>query len=73
MSEDAATERRVARRLDELRATARYDRERRDLYRAKVLGPRASSPARMQELERVCALSRSRLRRAEREASDADA
>jgi hypothetical protein len=62
----------VARRLDELRATARYDRERRDLYRAKVLGPRPTSPARLEALTRACALSETRLRRAEREASDAD-
>lgn len=65
------TDRGVARRLDELRATARYDRERRDLYFAKVLGPRPTRPARLEELERACALSQSRLRRAEREARDA--
>ena len=65
-------ERRVAQRLDELRATARYDRERRDLYHAKVLGPRPTSPARLEELQRICVLSESRLRRAEREAKDAD-
>ena len=62
-------ERGLARRLDELRATARYDRERRDIYRAKVLGPRPTSPARLEALTRACALSESRLRRAEREAS----
>ncbi len=62
----------IAHRLEELRAAARYARERRDLYRAKVLGPRPASPARLEELERVCALSQSRLRRAEREASDTD-
>ena len=55
------------RQLDELRTVARYHRERRDLYRAKVLGPRATSPVRLEELERVSALSDSRLRRAERE------
>lgn len=65
-------ERGVARRLEELRATARYDRERRDLYLAKVLGPRPSSPARLEELRRIAALSASRLRRAER-LSDRDA
>jgi hypothetical protein len=63
-------ERGVARRLEELRATARYDRERRDLYRAKVLGPRATSPVRLEELRRVADLSASRLRRAELEAGD---
>jgi hypothetical protein len=66
-----SVERRGDRWLEELRATARYDRERRDLYRAKVLGPRPSSPARLEELQRIAALSESRLRRAEREASGA--
>lgn len=60
-------ERGVARRLEELRATARYDRERHEVYRAKVLGPRPTSPARLEELQRISALSESRLRRAERE------
>jgi hypothetical protein len=39
------------RRLDELRAQARYHRERRDLYRAKMHGPRPTSSARLRELE----------------------
>jgi hypothetical protein len=51
--------------LEELRATARYDRERRDVYRAKVMGPRPTSPARLEALTRACDLSESRLRRAE--------
>lgn len=63
-------ERGVARRLEELRATARYDRERRDLYRAKVHGARPTRPERLEELQRAAALSESRLRRAEREAAD---
>jgi uncharacterized coiled-coil DUF342 family protein len=54
------------RRLDELRAEARYHRERRDLYRAKMHGPRPTSSARLRELERACAFSELRLRRAER-------
>ena len=54
-------------RLDELRVDARYHRERRDLYRAKMHGPRPTSPGRLRELERACALSDSRLRRAEDE------
>jgi len=54
-------------RLDELRVDARYHRERRDLYRAKMHGPRPTSPGRMRELERAFALSESRLRRAEDE------
>jgi hypothetical protein len=59
----------ITRRLEELRATARYDRERRDLYRAKTMGPRPTSPARLEDLQRISALSESRLRRAEREAA----
>jgi hypothetical protein len=55
------------RRLEELRMDARYQRERRDLYRAKMHGPRPTSPVRLRELERACALSESRLRRAEQE------
>jgi hypothetical protein len=54
-----------------LRAEANYLRERRDLYRAKVYGPRPSSLARLRELEREYELAESRLRRAEREAADA--
>ena len=55
------------RRLEELRVDARYHRERRDLYRAKMYGPRPTSPVHMKELERACALSESRLRRADQE------
>jgi hypothetical protein len=54
-------------RLDDLRAEVRYHRERRDLYRAKVYGPRPTSPARLKELERAYALSSSRLRRLQRD------
>jgi hypothetical protein len=52
-------------RLEELKADVRYRRERRDLYRAKMHGPRPTSPGLLRELERACALSESRLRRAE--------
>jgi hypothetical protein len=55
------------RSLDELRVDARYHRERRDLYRAKMHGPRPTSSVRLRELERAFALSDSRLRRAEQE------
>jgi hypothetical protein len=54
-------------RLDELRIDASYHRQRRDLYRAKMHGPRPTSPAQMRELERVFALSEGLLRRAEHE------
>ena len=53
--------------LDELRVDARYHRERRDLYRAKMHGPRPTSPVQLRELERSCILSEARLRRAEQE------
>ena len=53
-------------RLEELKTDVRYHRERRDLYRAKMHGPRPTSPGRLRELERACTLSESRLRRAER-------
>ena len=55
------------RRLEELRVDARYHRERRDRYRAKMYGPRPASLVHLKELERVCVLSESRLRRAEQE------
>jgi hypothetical protein len=55
------------RRLDELNADARYHRDRRDRYRAKMYGPRPASLVHLKELERVCVLSESRLRRAEQE------
>jgi len=42
------------RRLEELRADARHHRERRDLYRAKIQGPRPASAVRLRELERAC-------------------
>jgi hypothetical protein len=56
-----------SRRLDELRAEARDHRERRDVYRAKVYGPWATSPFRLRELERACVFAEARVRRAEQE------
>jgi hypothetical protein len=55
----------VTRHLEQLRAEAAHQRRRRDLYRAKVYGPRATSNARLEELERAVELAESRLRRAE--------
>jgi hypothetical protein len=52
--------------LEQLRAEAAHQRRRRDLYKAKVYGPRATSNARLEELERALELAESRLRRAER-------
>ena len=50
--------------LEQLRAEAAYRRQRLELYRAKVYGPRATSAARLTELEREYELATSRLRRA---------
>jgi hypothetical protein len=50
--------------LDQLRAEAAYRRQRFDLYRAKVYGPRATSSARLTELERDYERANSRLKRA---------
>lgn len=54
--------------LEQLRAEARHRRERRDLYRAKVYGPRATSASRLKELERECELAEARLAAAEEKA-----
>jgi hypothetical protein len=52
--------------LELLRADARYRRERLDLYRAKVYGPRPTSPSRLAELERDYDFAAERLKRASR-------
>jgi hypothetical protein len=52
-------------RIEELRAEARYHRERCALYRAKAYGQRPTSPARLRELERACQSAEGRLARAE--------
>ena len=57
-----------AARLDELRMQAQYARQRYDLYKARAYGPRATSAARMRELERECARAEAALRFAEAEA-----
>ena len=54
-------------RIADLRADARYARERLDLYRAKVYGPRATSMSRLRELERISAAADARLLHAEHE------
>ncbi len=47
-----------------LQADARYARERYQLYKARVHGPRLTEPARLQELERTCLRAESRFRNA---------
>ena len=53
--------------IADLRADARYARERYDLYRAKVYGPRPTSLARLRELEREHETAQARLLHAEQE------
>jgi hypothetical protein len=50
--------------LEQLRAEARYRRERLDLYRARLYGGRARSMAKLRELERASDGAAARLRRA---------
>jgi len=57
----------TASHLEQLRAEARYLRERRDLYRARVYGPRLARVSRLEELERQYERAESRLQQAERE------
>lgn len=47
--------------VEELRATARYDRERLALYRQKAFAGRLTSDVRLRELERAAAASEERL------------
>ena len=54
-------------RIEDLRIEARYRRERYDLYRAKMHGPRPTTLARLRELERAHQGADARLRRALRE------
>ena len=51
----------------DLRAEARYARERYDLYRAKVYGSLPTSMTRLRELQRVSEAADARLRHAEQQ------
>jgi hypothetical protein len=53
--------------LEDLRAEARYRRERHDLYKAKMYGGRPTRPARVRELERAYDGATARLDWAEQE------
>jgi hypothetical protein len=53
--------------ITDLRADARYARERYDLYRAKMYGSRPTSMTRLRELERVSQAADARLRHAEQQ------
>ena len=50
------------RELDVRQGEVRYRRERRDLYRARLYGGRAESPARLEELDRLVGYAEVRLR-----------
>lgn len=52
-------------RLEQLRAEARYHRQRLDLYRARLYGGRDVSPGRLEELQRTADEAQARLDRAE--------
>ena len=54
-------------RIEDLRAEARYHRERYDLYRAKMYGLRPTTITRLRELERIWHGADARLRRAQEE------
>jgi hypothetical protein len=64
---------RETQRLDELRAEARYHRQRLDLYRARLYGGRAMSLVQLEEFQRVSDAAAARLRQATEEASAARA
>jgi hypothetical protein len=59
----------ISPRIEDLRAEARYHRERYDLYRAKMYGLRPTSMTRFRELERAHQGAEARLRRAEQAAT----
>jgi hypothetical protein len=54
-----------AQRLEQLGVEARYHRQRLDLYRARLYGGRALSPARLEEFERASDAAAARLRQAQ--------
>lgn len=56
--------------MAELEAQARHARQRVDLYRAKMYGPRPTDPAELRELERIHHAAEERLRHARRQAAD---
>jgi hypothetical protein len=57
--------------LEELRAEARYHRERYDLYLAKMYALRPTTTTRLRELERAHQAADARLRRAEQQLTGA--
>jgi len=62
-------ERERAMRIQDLEREDRYHRERYALYRAKVYGPRATSPARLRALKLASEAAGRRLRRSREQAN----
>jgi hypothetical protein len=60
---------RQAQRLEQLSAEAQYHRQRLDLYRARLYGGRALSPARLDEFQRASDDAAARLRQAQHTAA----
>jgi hypothetical protein len=56
------------RHLEELRAEASYRRQKVQLYKARMQGPRPTSPGRLRELEHEAVKAEERLAHAERSA-----
>jgi hypothetical protein len=50
-------------RIEQIRAEARYARQRYDLYRQKVYSLRPTSPSRLRELKLACEAAEERLAR----------
>jgi hypothetical protein len=59
-------------RREDLRAEARYRRERLELYRAKTYAGRPTSPAHLRDHERAQAGAKARLHSAEHERANQD-
>ena len=62
---------RETQRLEQLRAEARYHRQRLDLYRARLYGGRAVNLARLEEFQRASDRAAARLSRAREDAPPA--
>ncbi len=58
-------------RVDDLAVQARFARERYDLYKARAYSDRPTSPGRLRELERECALAEASLLFARRQTKTA--
>jgi hypothetical protein len=64
---ESSTAQVTSRRLEELKAEAKYAHDRYRLYRAKVHAPGLTSPGRLRKLERASNMADAMLRRAQSE------